>query len=185
MSTQRKTQHPHRHDSESDDDDLIVLANEDISKGIHACHKSLSGRIFADRPFSIGTIENALYAIWNKPKGFRVVENATNQFQLFFDLETDVIRIEQGAPWLFKNYILHVRRWNQFGEPKCNVISTFSVWSQFWGLHEQFKMLEVGRKLGGSIGAISEVDLFEIKGREARILKARVEINGEKRLRTA
>ncbi|MED6141837.1 hypothetical protein PIB30_107417 [Stylosanthes scabra] len=58
--------------------DVVYLAAEDISEGIQTCHKSLVGKMFSDRSFSIGTIEVAMTAIWGRPEGFqRWKESAT------------------------------------------------------------------------------------------------------------
>ncbi|MED6201947.1 hypothetical protein PIB30_100306, partial [Stylosanthes scabra] len=84
-------------------------SQEDILSGISACARSLVE--FSDRPFSSGTLESALFAIWGRLTGFRVVDKGGNRFQFFFDKNSDVLRIERGSPWLFKNFILHVKRW--------------------------------------------------------------------------
>ncbi|RYR29303.1 hypothetical protein Ahy_B01g053674 [Arachis hypogaea] len=65
----------------------------------------------ADRKFSAGTLEAALLAIWRQPVGFKVLDHGGNVFQFFFKKEIEMIRIENGAPWLFKNYILNLKRW--------------------------------------------------------------------------
>ncbi|XP_057746197.1 uncharacterized protein LOC130965454 [Arachis stenosperma] len=182
MSNKSETQNPHIIDGDQEDD-LIVLAYEDVFKGIQAYTRSLSGRIFSYRIFSVGTMEGALYAIWNKPEGFRVVKKSRNQFQFFFENDSDVTRIERGSPWLFKSFVIHVRRWKQSINMEDNHISSFLVWAQFWGLPEQYKTLEVGRKLGGRLGQIEDVALFEVRGNDTRIVKAKVELNGDKRMR--
>ncbi|MED6147115.1 hypothetical protein PIB30_040967 [Stylosanthes scabra] len=41
----------------------------------------------------------------------------------------------------------------------------------------------VGRKLASKIGEVLEIDMFEVKGRENRIVKARVELNGSGRIK--
>ncbi|MED6124091.1 hypothetical protein PIB30_055850 [Stylosanthes scabra] len=46
-----------------DGEEVVELAEEDISKSFRVCAKSLIGRIFADRIFSVGTMENAMEAI--------------------------------------------------------------------------------------------------------------------------
>ncbi|MED6216321.1 hypothetical protein PIB30_006606 [Stylosanthes scabra] len=99
--------------SSADEEAVIVLDHDDICDGIDRCSKSLFGRIFADRSFSGGTIETALSSIWRQPDGFKVVDHGGNIFQFFFKEETDVIRIERGAPWLFKNYLLNLKRWEE------------------------------------------------------------------------
>ncbi|MED6208567.1 hypothetical protein PIB30_046443 [Stylosanthes scabra] len=105
--------------SEDSDDggEDVILVEDDISKSFRVCAKSLIGRIFADRIFSIGTMESAMGAIWSKPGGFRVAD------------------------------------------------------------------LEIGRKLARRIGEVMEVDLFEVKGKESRILKVKIDLNGLKRVK--
>ena len=48
---------------------------------------------------------------------------------------------------------------------------------------EQYKTLEIGRKLDGRLGQIEDVALFEVRGKDTRIVKAKVELNGDKRVR--
>ncbi|XP_057720425.1 uncharacterized protein LOC130934922 [Arachis stenosperma] len=175
-------QHTVEEDKENTEE-VVVLEEEDISEGLHACLKNLNGRIFADRTFSTGTMEGAMTAIWNRPEGLRVVDKGKNQFQFFFYKDTDVARVERGFPWLFKNFILHVVRWKEDPMEGKNAISTFPIWVQIWGLPEQFKTIEVGRKLGMKIGSIGDVGLYEVRGKETRIIKANVEIEGDRRLR--
>ncbi|MED6134305.1 hypothetical protein PIB30_035867 [Stylosanthes scabra] len=105
--------------SEEDEEgeEVVKLAEEDISESIKLCANSLIGRIFADRAFSVGTMESAMKAIWLKPVGFRVAE------------------------------------------------------------------LKVGRKLAGRIGGVMEVDLFEVQGKDNRIMKARIEMKASKKVR--
>ncbi|MED6127571.1 hypothetical protein PIB30_089263 [Stylosanthes scabra] len=91
-------------------------------------------------------------AIWGKPEGFQVLRIGSNLLQFFFAHETNVLRIERGSPWLFKGF----------------------------GLPQQFKTLEVGNKLGMRIGSIREVDFFEVRGKESRIVKAYVDFDVSK-----
>ncbi|XP_072081127.1 uncharacterized protein [Arachis hypogaea] len=105
-------------------------------------------------------MENALKAIWGKLEGFKVCDMGDNKFQFFFLNEVDVIHIERGAPWLFKDYVLHVKRWNEEYRPNVEIITSFPIWMQFWGMPEPYKTLEVVRKLGEWIGPMLEVGLF-------------------------
>ncbi|MED6174736.1 hypothetical protein PIB30_071883 [Stylosanthes scabra] len=141
------------------------------------------GRLFADKHFSLGTIDNALKAIWKNPKGFRTTEKGGNCFQFFFENEIDVKHIERGSPWLFKDYILHVQRWTTDDNPKEMLIPNFPIWAQFWGLPESYKTLAVARRLGGSIGDVLDTALFNVRGKESRIIKAKVKIMGNKIVR--
>ncbi|MED6145554.1 hypothetical protein PIB30_026282 [Stylosanthes scabra] len=102
-------QKPHTDDEET----VIVLEASNISSGRDRCSKSLVGRLLADRSFSICTTELALNSIWRQPDGFKVTYLGGNKFQFFFDDENGVIRIERGAPWLFKNFILNLQQWER------------------------------------------------------------------------
>ncbi|XP_072076658.1 uncharacterized protein [Arachis hypogaea] len=131
---------------------VILLEEANISKGINAYSNSLYGRLFASKTFSIGTMGNALKAIWGNPEGFSVSDKGDNSFQFFFNKEMDVLRVER-------------------------------VWVQFWGLPESFKTLKVGRKLGENLGTVLEVGKFQMRGRETRIVKAKINIDAARQVR--
>ncbi|XP_057734226.1 uncharacterized protein LOC130949561 [Arachis stenosperma] len=97
----------------SEEEMVVRFDNEDIQEGVEKCLKSLVGRLLADREFSFETLEAALTAIWRQPDGFKVLNHGGNVFQFFFDKEIDLVRVEKGAPCLFKNYILNLRRWEE------------------------------------------------------------------------
>ncbi|XP_072087051.1 uncharacterized protein [Arachis hypogaea] len=140
---------------------VILLEEADISEGINPCSNSLYDRLFASKTFSIGTMGNALKAIWGNPERFSVSEKGDNSFRLFFNKEVDVLRIERGSPWLFKDYVLHVKRWKE----------------------ESFKTLEVGRKLGENLDTVLEVGKFQMLDRETRIVKTKINIDVARQVR--
>ncbi|XP_016177993.1 uncharacterized protein LOC107620329 [Arachis ipaensis] len=120
---------------------VILLEEADISEGIKACSNSLFGRLFASKTFSVRTMENALKALWKNPEGFSVSDKGDNSFQFFFNKEVDVLRVKRSSPWLFKDYVLHVKRWKEDQNCDEENISNFPVWVQFCGLPELFKAL--------------------------------------------
>ncbi|MED6133538.1 hypothetical protein PIB30_029232 [Stylosanthes scabra] len=141
---------PDRPGDTDDGEEAMVLEEEDISESFRLCENSLIGRIFADRLFSVGTMEGAMDAIWSKPSGFGVAELGKNLFHFFFDNVNEVNRIVNGSPWLFKGFILHLEKWRQ--------------------------------GLARRIGEVLEVDLFDVRGKENRIMKARVELLGSSKI---
>ncbi|XP_072084428.1 uncharacterized protein [Arachis hypogaea] len=117
--------------SNEERDDVIQLSEEDIKGTIHNCINSLVERLFANKSFSTEIMDGALKAIWGRPVEFRVKEIDHNQFQFFFDNEWDIMRIERGSSWLFKDYALHVQHWKEgmyIGEQPINEIP---IWAQF------------------------------------------------------
>ncbi|XP_016165084.1 uncharacterized protein LOC107607672 [Arachis ipaensis] len=183
METWMRTAKGENSVSDEESDNEVLVEEEDIKKGKEACAKSLIGRVFADKKFSVGTMENAFRTIWGRPEGFRISDRGGNKFQFFFDNDKDLMRIEKCSPWLFKDYVLHVRRWNDSDRREESEMQGFPVWAQFWGLPECYKTVEVGRKLAEKIGAVIEIGFYEMKGGDSRIIKARVEIDASKKFK--
>ncbi|MED6191946.1 hypothetical protein PIB30_005425 [Stylosanthes scabra] len=98
---------PHGPDS-TIEDDVVTLDASDINVATENVSKSLVGRIMADRSFSFGLIESSFTAIWNYPEGLQIKSLDNNIYQFSFGKETDMIRVERGSPWLFKQYLIHL-----------------------------------------------------------------------------
>ncbi|XP_025607851.1 uncharacterized protein At4g02000-like [Arachis hypogaea] len=167
----------------SEEETVVRFDNEDIQEGVEKCSKSLVDRLLADRGFSSGTLEAALTAIWRQPDGFKVLNHGGNIFQFFFDKEIDLIRVEKGAPWLFKNYILNLKRWEEDLQIKEEEFIHVPIWVQLWGVPEHCKTKNLGKKVGEALGKVLDVDLFTIRGKDERILKIQVLLDITKPLR--
>ncbi|WOL16390.1 hypothetical protein Cni_G25177 [Canna indica] len=167
---------------EQDVEDDIVVEEEDIKEGVSACLKSLVGHLLSDRPFSAETLESALKSIWGHPEGFRVLPLGDNIFQFFFDCALDAVRVEQGGPWLFKNYILNLKRWRMDMNMVTEDFIHVPIWIQIWGLPEHYKTFDLGRKIGSRLGEVMEVVFASMNGLESRIVKAKVMLDVTKPL---
>ena len=164
-------------------DDILFSKEEDARKGIEECSKSLIGRILADRSFNFGTMEAALGGIWGHPHGFRVMDHGDSIFQFFFSKEVDALRVEGGAPWLFKHYILNLKRWRNDLKIEEEELIHVPIWIQLWGMPKHFKTMELGRKIGDRIGEVKDVGIFLVKGKESRIVKVKINMDVTKVLR--
>ncbi|KAL4300654.1 uncharacterized protein LOC107607559 [Arachis ipaensis] len=138
----------------------------------------------ADREFSLEALEAAFDMIWNHLDGLRIKYYGDNIYQFFFyDNEADVIRLERGLPWLFKQYVIHLRKW----KVDMNIINEdytiISTWVQLWELTEFCKTSKAARKIGGRIGRVLEVMAVKVRRGEGRIMKARIELNVTKTLK--
>ncbi|KAL4390618.1 hypothetical protein AHAS_Ahas03G0163100 [Arachis hypogaea] len=131
MAEARRDEDLTEEDNRKEGRDVILLEEEDISESINPYSNSLYSRLFASKTFSVGTMGNALKAIWGNPEGFSVSDKGDNYFQFFFNKEVDVLHVECGSPWLFKDYVLHVKRWKEDQNGDEEIVSNFLVWVQF------------------------------------------------------
>ncbi|XP_057755568.1 uncharacterized protein LOC130974730 [Arachis stenosperma] len=154
MSEACETHQQPNADSDQEEDDVVRLEERNVLEDIDACSKSLVERLFTEKTFSIGTLDNTFNAIWERPQEFRVADMGNNHFQFFFDNEVEAIRIEKGFSWLFKDYILHIRRWSEEDTAEAN-----------------------------KVGKVIDIDFFDVRGKESRIIKTKIEINGEQQIK--
>ncbi|MED6169984.1 hypothetical protein PIB30_026298 [Stylosanthes scabra] len=85
-----------------------------------------------------------------------------------------LIKIERGSPWLFKNFILNLKRWKEDLAITDAEFIDVPIWIQFWNLPKHYKSKEIGWKLGSSFGDVIEAYLFQVRGLESSIVKAKV-----------
>ncbi|MED6170552.1 hypothetical protein PIB30_032123 [Stylosanthes scabra] len=128
-------------------------------------------------------MESVLFTIWGQPSGFKVQNHGGNMFQFYFDDVLDIIRIEKGAPWLFKNYIINLKRWQEGVTIDEKDFAIVPLWIQFWGLLEHCKTKELGQKIGSSMGEVLEVESFHMRGNDEKIMKAHIGLDVTKPLR--
>ncbi|MED6188634.1 hypothetical protein PIB30_087740 [Stylosanthes scabra] len=137
----------------TDEEWVVTFDDEDVREGVEKCKKSLIGSLLLDRSFSASALETTLFSIWRQPEGFRVLDQGGNLFQFFFAKEIDLIRLEKGAPWLFKNHILNLKRWSAKTVIREEEFATVPIWIQCWGsLPKHCKAKSLGWKIGGALG---------------------------------
>ena len=78
---------------------------------------------------------------------------------------------------MFKNFILNPRRWKDDIRIEEDDFAHVPIWVQLWGMPKHYKTVELSRKIGGKIGDVEEVDFFQMKGKESRILKVKVKLD--------
>ncbi|MED6223632.1 hypothetical protein PIB30_075918 [Stylosanthes scabra] len=106
----------------------------------------------ADRSFSFELIEGAFTAIWNYLDDLRITSLGDNIYQFFFAKETDLLRVERGFPWLFKQYVIHVQRWNKDSELGASDFSIIPMWIQLWDMPESCKTKEAAANIDQKMG---------------------------------
>ncbi|MED6161881.1 hypothetical protein PIB30_064961 [Stylosanthes scabra] len=116
-------QPPDKPSDAEDGEEVVMLAKEDISESLRLCEKNLIGRIFADRLFSVGTIQSAMGTIWSRPIGFRVAYlQDSQQNRVRQEALGEWIRAYQVGKWIFSDVFKNFeeipkRDWN-FTQPE-------------------------------------------------------------------
>ncbi|KAJ1416986.1 Zinc knuckle CX2CX4HX4C [Sesbania bispinosa] len=144
---------------------IIIFDENDIDDGVHSCAKSLVGKIITKKPIHTNSLLNALSGMWCNPRGFRVEEIAPKTYQFFFEEEKDISRILNGNPWLFRNSWIVFRRWERSQALELLEFTSVPVRVQLWGLPAHCKIEKMGRKIGGCLGEVNSVDIFETRDR--------------------
>ncbi|KAJ1421660.1 Zinc knuckle CX2CX4HX4C [Sesbania bispinosa] len=131
---------------------LIIYDDEDINEAIHACSRSLIGRIITEKPIHTNSLQNALAGIWCNPKGLKIEEIQDKTFQIFLEEERDVDRVLRGSPWLFRNSWLILKKWERGREIEDMIFTHVPIKIQLWGLPPHCKTPKMGMKIGANIG---------------------------------
>ncbi|KAJ1406666.1 Zinc finger, CCHC-type [Sesbania bispinosa] len=160
---------------------IIIYDDEDVSKGIRSCSKSLVGKILTKKPIHTNSLLSALAGIWCNPKGLRIEECGSKTFQFFFEEESDVDRILSNNPWLFRNSWLVLKKWHRGIEIEKLNFTKIPVRMQLWGLPTHCRTPKMGMKIGSSMGKVLESDIYETKEAGAYI-RTLVEIDSLKPL---
>ncbi|KAJ1416378.1 Zinc knuckle CX2CX4HX4C [Sesbania bispinosa] len=72
---------------------LIIFYEEDIQEGLNECGNSIVGKLISGKSFHVNSLLNAFTNIWNRPKGFKVVDLGEKIFQFFFHEARDMERV--------------------------------------------------------------------------------------------
>jgi hypothetical protein len=155
---------------------FFVYPEKIINNGVHACQRSVLGKIITKKSIHLNSIQNGLESIWGSPSGLRIQEIEEGILQFFMDRKYDQERILLGNPWVFRNSWLIVKAWDRQLDPKCIDFSHAPVWVQMWGLPPHCKTKEMGESLGNMMGKVETAELYEYPGKKL-IVKVKVAIN--------
>lgn len=147
--------------------DSSMLASEDL---LDLC---LVGYLLTIKPIKFITLKDRLAQLW-QGQGVAISKMEENKFLVQFFHAWDMGRVYQGGLWLFKNYMLVLRKLKFGEEPPMNEAE---IWVQIHQLPFGLMSEDVGILIGNHIGKFITYDEQNNYGTWRKYMRIRVAIN--------
>lgn len=96
--------------------------------------------------------------------------------------EEDLQRALKGSPWIIRNCCLILHQWDRDRDIQSLDFSHVPILIQFWGLPLHCKSLTMGNEMGGQIGTVLDVGIYEFP-ESAKIVKVKINFNVQNPIR--
>ncbi|XP_042974862.1 uncharacterized protein LOC122306500 [Carya illinoinensis] len=101
-----------------EENSIIELEPASVDLSEERGARSLVGRLWAERRVGKEVIRSTMAKIWRVGRGFGFQEIATNLFVIMFENQEDKLRILEGRPWLFDNWLFVLKPFDGFVSPQ-------------------------------------------------------------------
>jgi hypothetical protein len=136
----------------------LSIPKVELQNGVSRGKTCILGKLVVDRLVRKKTIRSTLLPWWN-PKGnlfFKVL--GANRFLIGFDDPSDKERILVGRPWVFKGSIFLVDDFDGITPPSKFTFEKATFGVRMIDLPLVCMSLEIGRRIGASVGTVEAVD---------------------------
>ncbi|PNX59742.1 hypothetical protein L195_g051573, partial [Trifolium pratense] len=134
--------------------------------GLHACQRSIIGKIITNKPVHASSIQNGLESIWGSPPGLKIQVLEGKLLQFFMNDLADQDRIIHGNPWIFRNSWLVVKPWDREVDYHTLDFDHVPIWIQLWGLPPHCKTKQMGESIGALLGNVEASEFYEYPGKQ-------------------
>ncbi|GLU07189.1 hypothetical protein SLE2022_241560 [Rubroshorea leprosula] len=143
----------------------------------------LIGAVLIRKRYNMEAMENTLVGIWRPVKGLHMRVLGSNLFAFYFFHPVDMQRVLAAGPWRFVNHVMVLKEASA-GE-QVSRLELFEVpfWTQIHGLPPDRMTEATGKRIGGEIGRLVEVDAGEGDAWGVEYIRVRVFIDVRKPLR--
>lgn len=134
-------------------------------------------RFLSDKPIRSHIMKDRLSGIWRPGRGVLIKEVELGLFRFQFFHKVDLLRILNGGPWSFDNYML-VLTSMQIGDVPLEIpLNHITMWVQVHDLPIGFMSQIVAQHLGNFIGQYVEYDPNNDKGGWRSYMRVRVKVD--------
>ncbi|KAF7823933.1 Pyruvate carboxyltransferase [Senna tora] len=103
-----------------------------------------------------------------------VVGREDNRYVLHFERMEDLYYIHSEGPWSIHGALFHLIKWQPNMILSNVTITEVPLWIQLWGLHLDYQIPQVARRISQVAGEVMEVDWAPIMPRNIRFMRVRV-----------
>jgi hypothetical protein len=157
-------------------DPFFYYEESHVEESVQNCNLSLIGKILSDKPIFTQILHSSLTGIWCNPMGFKISELAGKKYQLRMEREEDLQRALKGSPWIIRNCWLILHQWERGKDIQNLDFTHVPLWMQFWGLPLHCQSLNMGKEMGGQIGTVLDVGIYDFPG-SAKTVKVKINFN--------
>ncbi|GKV03842.1 hypothetical protein SLEP1_g16084 [Rubroshorea leprosula] len=143
----------------------------------------LVGTVLTRKKYNLEAMENTLAGIWRPVKGMHMRILGNNFFAFYFFYPVDMQRVLAVGPWRFADHVMVLQE-SAGGRPvKKEDLFEVPFWIQIHGLPPDRLTAATGRRIGGSLGRLVDVDTGDGIGWGVEYIRIRVFIDSRKPLR--
>lgn len=144
----------------SREEDELINLGEDLSGDDKIKEsQSLIGKVCADQSIGKDIMKTTLGKIWRISKPAIIHEVGKYCFTITFDYELDKLRVLDGRPWLFDNYLFILRPLDGLLQPEAHIFNYESFWIRMYKLLVMYMNRHYGTLLGQTLGEVEDVEV--------------------------
>lgn len=145
-------------------------------------NKSLMGKLCSEKSVGKVILQTTIGIVWKISKIAVFKEMNPNLFIITFNTEVDKIRVLEGRPWLFDNYLLAMRPIDCVLQPNKMAFGSEAFWIQLHNLLVMCMNIFYSSLIGGSIRRVVYVDVEDDDTSWGSYLRVGIEVPLDKSL---
>jgi hypothetical protein len=116
------------------------------------------GKLVSDRMVSRDTLQSALMSLWKIEGNLSFKVLGDNLFLVDFSDPKDKERVLKGRPWVYEGHLFLVEDFDGITPPSQFSFDKAAFWVRMIDLPLACMCLEIGQKIGASVGEVEAVD---------------------------
>jgi hypothetical protein len=141
-----------------EEDFELAIPKVDIQERVTRGQACILGKLISDRLVSRETIRNYFMDWWKPLKSITFKILGDNLFLIDFEDLEDKERVLNGRPWVFEGSLFIVEDFDGLTPPSKFTFDKAAFWVRMIDLPLACMSLEIGKRIGASMGEVEHVD---------------------------
>lgn len=144
----------------SGEKDELINLGEDLSGDDKIKeNQSLIGKVCVDQSIGKDIMKTTLGKIWRINKPAIIHKVGKYCFTITFDYESNKLRVLDGRPWLFDNYLFILRPLDGLLQSEAHIFNYQSFWIRMYKLPMMYMNRHYGILLGQTLREVEDVEV--------------------------